>query len=166
MKPMILGIALALGASSVASAQAYNPDRELGHFTRSALKATLAEMGATTTDRDGQPNITVEFANGVKADAVLMACDDPDTSNNCLATSILATFSPPSDGNNATVREAINRYNQTQNFGRAYLSDTGTITLRTYIIADGGVSMSNYRSQMLLFAVSAKKFSEYLYRDS
>lgn len=166
MKAVILGTLLALGASTAASAQSYNPDRELNHFTRSALKATLTELGASATERDGKPNISVEFSNGLKADVLLMACDDQDTSNNCLATSILATFAAPSNGTSEHVREAINRYNGTQNFGRAYLTDAGTITLRTYIIADGGVSMSNYRSQMGLFAISAKKFAEYLYDKS
>lgn len=159
---MALSLMLAAGMATIAQAQSYDAERELDYFTTGALKATLAELDASTSDREGVPNISVEFDNGLKADALLMACDDQDTATNCLGTSILATFARPENVTGAQIAAAINEYNFRQNFGRAYESPQGEISLRMYIIADGGITMDNYRSQIGLFAVSAERFAGYL----
>ncbi len=61
--------------------------------------------------------------------------------------------------------DAINTYNRMENFGRAYLDEDGTISLRMYIIADGGITMENYRSQIALWVSSAEDFFGYLYGE-
>ena len=159
---MALALMLAAGTATTAQAQSYDAERELDRFSRDALKATLAELGATATEREDMPNMAVEFDNGLKADALLMACEDQATSSNCLGTSILATFARPEGATGAQIAGAINEYNYRQNFGRAYESPQGEISLRMYIIADGGITMDNYRNQIGLFAVSAGKFVGYL----
>jgi len=160
---MALGLVMAAAGGTMAQAQTYDAERTLTYFTPAALKATLHELGATTADRDGVPNITVEFSNGLKADAVTLACSDIETSTDCLGTSILATFEQPEGANAEAIFQAINEYNYRQNFGRAYLGPDGAITLRMYIIADGGITMGNYRQQIGLFEKSAERFLQYLY---
>lgn len=162
MKVGIFGALLAIGASTTVHAQTFDPERELEVFTLSALKATLAQLGANTVDQEGKPNITVEFSNGLNADAVLMACEDQATSTGCLGTSILVTYSTPASVSADQVREGINEYNYRQNFGRAYLDPNGQISVRFYVIADGGLSMENYRQYIGLFANSAAKLPDYV----
>ncbi len=162
MRTALLGLALALGMNGMAQAQGYDADRQLETFTTGALKSTLGELGATYRDREGVPNISVEFANGLKADALLMACDDQATASNCLGTSILATFAQEGK-TDAEVAAAVSEYNYRQNFGRAYVDPNGEISLRMYIIADGGITMDNYRNQIGLFAISMERFLDYLY---
>lgn len=163
MKTVLLGMALALGLGTTAQAQDFQPTRQLDHFTRSALKSTLEELGATYRERDDRPNITIEFDNSLKADALLMACDDQDTSTNCLGSSFLATFERPSGASDADIADAITEYNYRKNFGRAYVAPDGEITLRMYIIADGKITMENYRQQIGLWVYSAGDFASYLY---
>ncbi len=162
MKAIILGTLLAVCASTAADAQSCNASTRIDTFTTSALRATLAELGATTEDRDGVQNMTVRFSNGLVADALLMACEDQATSTNCLGTSILASFATPKDATPEQVREGINEYNYRQNFGRAYVSPNGTIQVRLYVIADGGITMENYRQMIGLFARSAAKLPGYI----
>ncbi|MBB3032734.1 YbjN domain-containing protein [Alteriqipengyuania lutimaris] len=157
-----LALMFAAGSATMAQAQTYDADRQLDRFTRDAFKATLSELDATASDVDGEPNMSVEFANGLKADALLMACADQATSANCMGTSILATFTRPENATGAQIAAAINEYNYRQNFGRAYESPTGEISLRMYIIADGGITMENYGRQLGLFSASAERFIGYL----
>ena len=41
----------------------------------------------------------------------------------------------------------------------------GQITLRMYIIADGGITMANYKRQLALFSLSAAKLPDYVYGE-
>ena len=163
MKTSLLMAAMALGAGTMASAQSFDGSRTLDHFTRSALLATLDQIDATYEESEGSANITIEFSNGLVADGLLMACEDQDSSTSCLGTSILVSFETPEDKGEAEIVDAINEYNYRQNFGRAYIDPEGEITLRMYIIADGGITMENYRRQLSLFAYSAAKLPEYVY---
>ena len=162
MKAFFLGSLLAICATTTAQAQSFDASRQLNTFTTSDLKATLAELGATTQDRDGVPNITVKFSNGLTADALLMACQDQDTSTNCLGTSILVTFDTPANTTPAQIRDGIDEYNYRKNFGRAYLDPEGKVSIRLYLIADGGITMENYRRQIGLFADSAAELPDYV----
>ena len=164
MKTIPLAIAATLlGLGTMANAQGYDGNRKLDHFTRSAFMATLDRIGATYEETDGARNITIKFENGLVADGLLLACEDEPTSTNCLGTSILVTFDTPEDVTHAKVVDAINEYNYRQNFGRAYLDPDGVITIRMYMIADGGITMGNYRRQLSLFALSAAKLPGYVY---
>lgn len=165
MKALVLGTVLAIGASTAAQAQSFDASRQMDVFSPSALKATLAELGATTADQDGKPNISVQFDNGLQADAVLLACKDQATSTGCLGTSILVTYQTPNHVTAQDIINGINEYNFRQNFGRAYLDPNGTISVRLYVIGDGGISMENYRQMIGLFARSAKKLPDYIYGE-
>ena len=158
MRNVLLVAAMALGMGTVANAQSFDANRQLDRFTRSAFLATLDQLGATHEESEDAPNISIEFANGL-----LMACKDQDTSTDCLGTSMLATFSRPDGASDADIFAAVNKYNYLKNFGRAYVAPDGEISLRMYIIADGKITMENYRRQIQLWAGSVEDFSGYLY---
>ena len=157
MKAFVLGAVLACGMVSGANAQANSSDRPMTQFTRSALLSALSGIDAETEEQSGKPNISVTFDNGLMGDALLMACEDQQTSRNCLGTSILVTYETPDDATPAKVREAINEYNYRQNFGRAYLDPDGQITLRMYIIADGS------RTLMIIAMATGPDYKRVLY---
>lgn len=164
MKTIPLAIAaMLLGLATTANAQTYDENRRLDHFTRSAFMATLDRIGATYEENEGTRNITITFKNGMIADGLLLACEDETTSTDCLGTSILVTFDRPDDVTDPQLLIAINKYNYRQNFGRAYIGPDDTITIRMYIIADGGITMGNYAAQLSLFSVSAAKLANYAY---
>lgn len=163
MTKELMALALALGLGSMAQAQDFDPARQLDHFSRADFLATLDQIGAKHEIEEGAPNIIIEFDNGLKADGLLMACEDQDTSEKCLGTSLLSTFSAPEGGSEAEIAAAITEYNFRENFGRAYVDPNGEISLRTYIIADGKITMENYRRQITLFVNSATDFFDYLY---
>ena len=161
-KAIILGAMLAICASTAAHSQSFDASRQLEFFTTDALKATLAELGATTQDHEGVANITVTFSNGLKGDALLMACRVPETSTDCMGTSILVTYTTPDSATTAQIRDGIDEYNYRKNFGRAYLDPEGKVQVRFYVIADGGITMGNYRQQIRLFARSAADLPDYI----
>lgn len=162
----IFGLAAAaLFIAPPAAAQDFDGERMLQTFERADFLATLAELGADATPVEGQTNLRIEFSNGLKADGVLMACDDNATETNCYGTSILASFSAPDDGDPEAILEAINTYNYRENFGRAFIDADGDIQVRMYIISDGGITMEDYRRQILLWTNSAERFFGYLYGE-
>ena len=165
MKSFVLGAVLTLGLVTGANAQTNSAERPMTQFTRSALISALQDIDATTEEKSEEPNISVTFENGLKADALLMACSDQQTSLNCLGTSILMNFETPDDATPAQVRDGVNEFNYRQNFGRAYVDPNGQISLRMYIIADGGITPANYRRQLELFSMSAAKFPGYVYGE-
>jgi len=162
MRATILATLAALAAmSSPAYAE---PVETLVYFKRSDLEKGLKEAGATLTPAtDKSERVEFTFEDGVFADALLLACDDKK--KNCLGTSLLATFSPAEGGTPEQVNEAINNYNYRENFGRAYLDPDGTISVRMYIIADGGITRENYSRQIGLWFRSVVDFFGYLYPE-
>lgn len=159
MRWMILAAAAALALSTSAQAQS------LQHFTRADFERALGEAGATITTNDPKSDrIDFEFDGGVIADALLLACEDDGTKTKCLGSSMLATFEPEGKSREEVI-EAINTYNYNENFGRAYLASDGTISVRMYIIADGGITRENYASQIRLWFGSVSDFFGYLYGE-
>ena len=161
MRSTILAAAAALTfMSSAADAQT------LQHFTRADFERALREAGATITTKDqASPRIDFTFNEGVTADALLLACEDNELQTNCLGSSLLATFAPDEGQTKEQIIEAINTYNYKEIFGRAYLDDEGTISVRMYIISDGGITRENYSSQIGLWFVSVVDFFGYLYGE-
>lgn len=154
-------LAAAALALITTSAQAQN----IQHFTRADFERALVEAGATITTEDPKAErIDFEFDGGVIADALLLACEDDVAKTKCLGSSMLATFEPDSR-TPEQVSQAINTYNQKENFGRAYLDENGTISVRMYIIADGGITRANYASQIGLWFASVSDFFGYLYGE-
>lgn len=148
-------------AISATAAQA----QSLTHFTRADFERALVDAGATITTEDPKSErIDFEFDGGVIADGLLLACEDDAAKTRCLGSSMLATFEP--EGRTPEqITEAINTYNYKENFGRAYREPDGTIAVRMYIIADGGITRENYASQIGLWFASVSDFFGYLYGE-
>lgn len=163
MRWTILAAATALALGSTA-AQAQSA-QTLSHFTRADFERALTEAGATITSTAGSEQIDFTFEGGVTADALLLACEDDATKTRCLGSSMLATFEADTGTTPEQVMEAINRYNYNENFGRAYIDSEGTISVRMYIISDGGITRENYATQIGLWFASVVDFFGYLYPE-
>lgn len=161
IKTMIFASAAVLAMQAAPALAQSSADMQV--FTRADLQAALDANGATYKDNSDNRTIDVAFSNGLNANAAVMACDDDDNEINCYGTSILATFGPPDGASDAAIAQAISEYNYRQNFGRAYVDPNGRISVRLYIISDGGIQRENYRRQIELWSVSLEDFTDYLY---
>ncbi|MFM7376514.1 MAG: YbjN domain-containing protein [Erythrobacter sp.] len=160
MRWTVLTAAAAL-AFTTTGAQA----QSIQHFTRADFEGALVDAGATITTEDPKAErIDFTFDGGVIADALLLACEDNVAKTKCLGSSMLATFEPEGK-TREEIMTAINTYNYKENFGRAYLDEDGTISVRMYIIADGGISRANYAGQIALWFSSVSDFFGYLYGE-
>lgn len=154
-----------LAAATLALTTTTAQAQSLQHFTRADFERALVDAGATITTEDPKSErIDFSFDGGVIADALLLACEDNAAKTKCLGSSMLATFEPEGKTREQVI-EAINTYNYKENFGRAYLDPDGTISLRMYIIADGGITRANYSSQIGLWFASVSDFFGYLYDE-
>lgn len=154
-----------LAAAALALTTTTAQAQSLQHFTRADFERALVDAGATITTEDPKSErIDFSFDGGVIADALLLACEDNAAKTKCLGSSMLATFEPEGKTREQVI-EAINTYNYKENFGRAYLDPDGTISLRMYIIADGGITRANYSSQIGLWFASVSDFFGYLYGE-
>lgn len=161
LKLLIAAGALAFGGT-VAQAQSTGT---IQTFTRADFKKALAEIGATYEEVDGRRNIEITFEGGILADGLLLACDDTEAEKNCYGTSILATFEADEGIDAKKIQEAVNTYNYRENFGRAYVDPDGIISVRLYVISDGGITRENYRRQISLWVASLEDFFGYLYDE-
>ncbi|WP_299192857.1 YbjN domain-containing protein [uncultured Erythrobacter sp.] len=147
-----------------AGAQAQNNDT-IKTFDRADLQRALEAMGATWEDAGDNRTINITFASNLKANGAVMACDDDEQEKNCYGTSILAIFDPEPGMTAEEITTAINTYNYEQNFGRAYVDPEGDVSVRMYIISDGGITRENYRTQIELWSVSLEYFTTYFYPE-
>ncbi len=164
MRWAILAVAAAMVALGGGAAQAQS-SQTLQHFTRADFERALRDAGANITTSEDPQRINFTFEGDVAADALLLACDE-GTQDNCLGSSMLATFTADEGTTADQVMAAINAYNYNENFGRAYVDDEGTISVRMYIISDGGITRENYSSQIGLWFGSVVDFFGYLYPES
>ncbi|MBX7532910.1 YbjN domain-containing protein [Qipengyuania sp. 1XM1-15A] len=130
-------------------------------FTRADLETALKANNATFEASTSNDSLNVTFSNNLYANVLLLACDDAEAQTNCHGTSLLATFGSPDDASAQEIAEAISKYNYRQNFGRAYVDPDGRISVRMYIISDGGITRENYRRQIQLWTRSIEKFAGY-----
>lgn len=154
----------ASGAVGSGAAQAQSA-QTLQHFTRADFEQALVDAGAEITPGEDAQRVDFSFEGSVVADGLLLACDE-GTQNNCLGSSMLATFTADEGTTPEQITQAINAYNYNENFGRAYVDPDGTISVRMYIIADGGITRENYSSQIGLWFSSAVDFFGYLYPEA
>ncbi len=164
MRSTIVAAAAALALlGTPAHAQTTQP---LKQFTRADFEKALTDAGATITPSETPGDrIDFTFEDGVLADGLLLACDDAEKKTKCLGSSLLATFTPADGAKPDQIQEAINTFNYRENFGRAYLDEEGTISVRMYIIADGGITRENYSRQIALWFNSVIDFFGYLYPE-
>ncbi|MFO6447471.1 YbjN domain-containing protein [Erythrobacter sp. NE805] len=166
MRSTRLAAAAAIAMLALGSAAGAQNKGALQKFTRADFERALTEAGATIkTPEEPSEHIDFTFEDGVIADGLLLACEDEATQKNCLGSSLLATFSPQDGATPEQIQDAINTYNYRENFGRAYLDPEGTISVRMYIIADGGITRENYARQIGLWFNSVLDFFGYLYTD-
>ncbi len=158
----VMLVAAAIAVSSSASAQ---DTAVLETFSRADFAEALAANNATHESTEGERNLKITFSGGIRADGLLLACQDEASESECYGTSILATFSPAEDASAEDVQRAINEYNYNENFGRAYLAPDGKISARMYIISDGGITKANYARQIGLWVASLEDFFGYLYGE-
>ena len=134
-------------------------------FQEKDLTGALEAMGATWEPAGDSGTINVEFPSTLRANAAIMACDDETARKECYGTSILAIFDPDPSSTPEEIAAAVNEYNYNQNFGRAYIDPEGDISVRMYIISDGGITRENYRLQIELWSISLEYFTTYLYPE-
>lgn len=158
-------LALAGAAMLMGSAAEAQTSQTIQTFTRADFEAALTEAGATITSDASSERIDFTFEGGVIADGLLLACEDANTKSKCYGSSMLATFTADEGTTPEQVMEAINKYNYNENFGRAYLDPEGTISVRMYIISDGGITRENYSRQIGLWFASVVDFFGYLYPE-
>lgn len=162
--PFAAGLAALALASLPVSAHAQSSEL-LETFSMAELQSALNSIGATYEGASDGQTINVTFASSLKANAAIMACTDGEAMRDCYGTSILSIFDPDEGTSEADVIAAINEYNYRENFGRAYLDPEGDVSVRMYIIADGGITRENYRRQIALWAASLEDFTGYLYKN-
>ncbi len=164
MRSKILAAAAAI--TCLGSAAHAQTAQTMQHFTRADLESALREAGATITATDTvSQRIDFTFNGGVNADALLLACEDDKLKTKCIGSSLLATFTPDDLQTPEQIGDAINTYNYKENFGRAYIDPDGTISVRTFIISDGGITRANYSRQIGLWFASVTEFFSYLYGE-
>ena len=161
-----LGVLAGLGASlSVAmTSPAFAQDnRIISNFSRADVISALTKIGATYDESSGDRSINIVFQNGMKANVLLLACESEEPEVDCRGASILANFRRPRGASDMQVQAAINEYNYSENFGRAYVDPDGVISVRLYVISDGGISFENFYRNMSLWERSLGDFTGYLY---
>ena len=163
MKLLALRVTLATVLAAT-GASALAQETPLESFSRADLIAALEANEATYEELADSRSINVTFATGIYANALLLECTDDALEFECVGTSLLATFNGE-DRSEEQIAAAINTYNHRQNFGRAYVDPDGTVSVRLYIIADGGISRENYRRQIELWENSLNDFFGYLYGE-
>lgn len=165
MRWMGMIAAAALATSGLASTAQAQGSGTIQVFSRADFERALTALNAQFEKGDGERNIDITFEGPIMADGLLLACEDDESEKNCYGTSLLATFEEPEGATRASLLEAINTYNYNQNFGRAYLDPDGTISVRMYIISDGGITRENYETQISLWSMSLESFFGYLYPE-
>lgn len=158
-------IAVAALALQPAIAAAQSGDT-ITTFTIEDLEKALDEIGATYVDANDDRTINITFESTLMANGAVMACDEDETQKNCYGTSILAVFDAAEGTTPQDIAAAITNYNYNQNFGRAYLDPEGNISVRMYIISEGGISRENYSMQIGLWSISLERFADYLYEGA
>ncbi len=164
MRHVILAVAGA--AALMGSAAEAQSNRTIQTFSRADFETALRDAGATIDSDSSSERIDFTFGGDVVADALLMACEDEATKTGCHGSSMLATFAASEGTTPEQVMEAINEYNYRENFGRAYVDPEGTISVRMYIISDGGITPENYSRQIGLWFASVADFFGYLYPET
>lgn len=164
MRHLIFAAALATGtatmAVSPAHAQDFSASRIIDGFDYDTLRAVILEMGATIEPGQNDGYL-IKFANGTAATASFTVC----STGKCLGTNISARFGKPSDKTDAEIEELVVDYNRRWNAGKSYLTDDGRPVVQAYMIADGGLTMENYRMQLAVYASMLQKMRETVYTD-
>ena len=166
MKNLFLAAALAVGTASVAvapapaSAQTFSESRIIKSFDIETLRAVVTELGGTIERKD-DGNYRIKFANGTVSSVKFTAC----TSGSCLGTHLQGSFGKPSRLNVSETEELVNNFNRDRRALKVWNRGEGRSMADHYIIADGGITMENYRRQLSLYSYMLLTFRKELYAE-
>lgn len=154
---------MALSAPIPAQAQQFSATRIISQFNYPTLRAVVIEMGGTIKEGNNGGWL-ISFSNGTAATAYFTVCEDDDESS-CLGTNLLARFGKPSDKSVTETNALVEDFNKRFNAAKAFPLEDGRSAVQAYIIADGGLTMENYRMQLTVYADLLKKMRETIYTD-
>lgn len=167
MRKFALAAALAtasltmVAAPAPAQAETFSASKIIKHFNYDILVAVATEMGATvkSSPNDGW---LITFSNGTAATVNFTVCRG-DGESNCLGTNIAGRYAKPTDMTDAEVEALVVDFNRRWSAGKSFMSDDGRPVVQAYMIADGGITMENYRQQLFVYSQMLEKMSEVLY---
>ncbi len=143
-----IGLALSLAAAAPASAQM------LGNTPQDivAVAQTLGPARLETTG-SGQP-LMQGTLDGTTYGILMYGCED----GACDSLQFFATFT--SERNGLTL---MNRWNQDQRFGAAYVADDGRIILHWNVNIDHGVTRQNFADSFDIWRLTLGEFTNRIY---
>lgn len=147
-------------APAAAQSEPYDASRILDSFDIIDLYAVANEIGASLEPEDDD-SVLITFANGLKASVYFTACN----SGRCLGTRLQAGFGKPGNKSIAQTEELVEEFNRTKAAVKVFNRGDGSSMAQEYIIADGGITMGNYRAQVNLFSLMINRFRQTIYSD-
>lgn len=161
---VLTGAALTCATLPVAAtAQDFSAGRIIDHFNHGTLVAVVTELGGTVEESPNDGWL-IRFPNGTAATANFTVCAD-ETEQDCLGTSISGRFAKPTGMSDAEIEALVTDYNARWSAGKSYLTEDGRPVVQAYIIADGGITMENYRMQLSVYGDMLQKMSETIYGE-
>jgi len=167
MKTAIIALsACALaGTSASAAPPRWNPKapentQVIPAFSHASVEGVLDAIGARyqRTGGGAKPGFAVTFANNRKAVLEMGACNADGSA--CKSLSVQANWTKIANSPQATVAEAVQRFNQRYSFGKAYLTTDGRPGMQRYLTADYGFVRGNLAVNLLVFANQVDRFSK------
>ena len=146
-------------ASQEAGRVTFSPTRLIEEFDISTLRSVVSELRGTVTANDDGSGYRIEFENGTVTSAYFTACSN----GKCLGTHLQGSFGKPSDKTVAQTDGIVNAFNRDNRTLKVWSRGDGRSMADQYIIADGGITMENYRRQLSLYSYMLKQYRQALY---
>ena len=169
MRKLILAAALATSTAMVAATPApanaqtttFSASRIINSFDIATLRAAVTELGGTVQAKDDGNGYRIEFDNGTVTSAYFTAC----STGVCYGTHLQGSFGKPSDKTVAQTEALVAEFNKNNRTIKVWSLEEGRSMADHYIIADGGITMENYRRQLSLYSYMLKKYREEIYTN-
>ena len=169
MRKLILAAALATSTAMVAATPApanaqtttFSASRIIKGFDIATLRAVVTELGGTVEPKDDGNGYRIKFDNGTVTSAYFTACN----SGVCLGTHLQGSFGKPSDKTISETETIVTDFNKDNRTLKVWNLGEGRSMADHYIIADGGITMENYRRQLSLYSYMLKRYREAIYTD-
>lgn len=150
----------AVGPAPANAQTTFSEARVIKSFNIDVLRAVVRELGGTVEEKSGG-GYQITFDNGTVASAYFTAC----SSGECLGTHLQGSFGKPSDKSIAETEKLVNDFNKNNRTIKVWNMGEGRSMADHYIIADGGITMENYRRQLSLYAYMLKRFRKAIYTN-
>lgn len=166
MRNLVIAAALATAiVSTVApaplAAQEFQASRVIESFDIGTLRAVVTELGGTVREHSDGDGYFVRFSNGRGTKVSFTAC----RASGCLGTHLEASFAKPRGKSEVAAQNIAVEFNQSERALKTYHLGDGRTMAEHYIIADGGITMENYRRQFSLFAYMLDQYAKEIYGD-